>query len=98
MADVGGSHLNIGAQVEKRGHGHPRGSKNKSKDPAVVASSSVPAKRCPGAMWEVRTSPGFLLHQVRVLRHIMLLLLLRPGYIPSSASLALNAARFNGCR
>jgi hypothetical protein len=29
MADAGGSHLNIGAQVEKRGRGRPRGSKNK---------------------------------------------------------------------
>jgi hypothetical protein len=48
MADAGGSHLNIGAQVEKRGRGRPRGSKNKSKDPVVVASSSVPAKRRPG--------------------------------------------------
>jgi hypothetical protein len=48
MADAGGSHLNIGAQVAKRGRGHPRGSKNKSKDPAMVASPSVPVKRCPG--------------------------------------------------
>jgi hypothetical protein len=48
MADAGGSRLNIVAQVEKRGRGHPRGSKNKSKDPAVVTSSSVPVKRCPG--------------------------------------------------
>jgi hypothetical protein len=48
MADAGGSHLNIGAQVEKWGRGHPRGSKNKSKDPAAVASLFVPAKRCPG--------------------------------------------------
>jgi hypothetical protein len=48
MADAGGSHLNIGAQVEKQGRGHLRGSKNKSKDPATVASSSVPVKRCPG--------------------------------------------------
>jgi hypothetical protein len=48
MADAGGSHLNIGAQVEKRGRGRPRGSKNKSKDPATVASSFVPVKRRPG--------------------------------------------------
>jgi hypothetical protein len=47
MADAGGSHLNIGAPVEKRGHGRPRGSKNKSKDPAAVASSSAPVKRRP---------------------------------------------------
>jgi hypothetical protein len=48
MADAGGSHLNIGVQVEKQGRGHPRGSKNKSKDLALMASSSVPAKRRPG--------------------------------------------------
>jgi hypothetical protein len=48
MADAGGSHLNIGAPVEKRGRGRPRGSKNKSKDPAAVASSSALVKRLPG--------------------------------------------------
>jgi hypothetical protein len=48
MADAGGSHLNIDAQVEKQGRGHPHGSKNKSKDPATVASPSVPMKRRPG--------------------------------------------------
>jgi hypothetical protein len=48
MADAGGLHLNIGARVEKRGRGRPRGSKNKSKDPAVVASSSMPMKWRPG--------------------------------------------------
>jgi hypothetical protein len=48
MADASGSHLDISALVEKRCRGRPRGSKNKSKDPAVVASSSVPAKRRPG--------------------------------------------------
>jgi hypothetical protein len=47
MVDASGSHLNIGAQVEKQGHGRPRGSKNKSKDPTTVASSSVPVKRHP---------------------------------------------------
>jgi hypothetical protein len=48
MADAGGSHLNIGAQVEMRGRGRPHGSKNKSKDPAAVASSSMPVMRRPG--------------------------------------------------
>jgi hypothetical protein len=48
MADVGGSQLNIGAPVEKRGRGRPRGSKNKSMDPAAGASASVPVKRRPG--------------------------------------------------
>jgi hypothetical protein len=48
MADAGGSHLNISAPVEKQGRGHPCDSKNKSKDPAVGASASVPIKRRPG--------------------------------------------------
>jgi hypothetical protein len=48
MADVGGSQLNIGAPVEKRGRGRPHGSKNKSKDPAAEASASVPIKQRPG--------------------------------------------------
>jgi hypothetical protein len=48
MADAGGSYLNIGMQEEKRGRGRPRGSKNKSKGPAVMASLSVPAKQRPG--------------------------------------------------
>jgi hypothetical protein len=48
MADAGGSHLNIGAPVEKRGRGRPRGSKNKATITAVVASSSAPVKRSPG--------------------------------------------------
>jgi hypothetical protein len=48
MADAGGSRLNIGAPMEKRGRGRPHGSKNKPTIPAVVASSSAPAKRRPG--------------------------------------------------
>jgi hypothetical protein len=48
MADAGGSQLNIDAPVEKRGRGRPRGSKNKSKYPAVAASPSAPVKRRPG--------------------------------------------------
>jgi hypothetical protein len=40
MADAGESHLNIGAPEEKRGHGRPRGSKNKAAIAAAVASSS----------------------------------------------------------
>jgi hypothetical protein len=48
MADAGGSQLNIDATVEKRGRGRPRGSKNKSKDPAVAASPSAPVKQHPG--------------------------------------------------
>jgi hypothetical protein len=48
MADAGGSHLNIGAQVAKQGRGRPRGSKNKSTDLAMVASPSVHVKWRPG--------------------------------------------------
>jgi hypothetical protein len=48
MADAGGSHLNIGAPVEKRGRGRPRGSNNKAAISATVASSSAPMKRRPG--------------------------------------------------
>jgi hypothetical protein len=48
MADAGGLQLNIGALVEKRGRGRPHGTKNKSKDPAAVASSSASVKRRPG--------------------------------------------------
>jgi hypothetical protein len=48
MADAGGAHLNNGAQMEKQGRGCPRGSKNKSKDPSTVVSSSVSIKRRPG--------------------------------------------------
>jgi hypothetical protein len=44
MADAGGSCLNIGAPVEKRGRGRPRGSKNKASIEAAVALSSTPVK------------------------------------------------------
>jgi hypothetical protein len=40
MADAGVIDLDTGAMVEKRGRGHPRGSKNKPKDVSMVASSS----------------------------------------------------------
>jgi hypothetical protein len=48
MADAGGANLDVGVQMEKRGHGRPRGSKNKPKDPSTVASSSASMKRRPG--------------------------------------------------
>jgi hypothetical protein len=48
MADTGGSRLNIGALVEKRGRGRPRDSKNKATIEAVITSSSAPVKRRPG--------------------------------------------------
>jgi hypothetical protein len=48
MADAGESRLNIGAPMEKRGRGHPRGSKNKASVGAALASLSAPVKRRPG--------------------------------------------------
>jgi hypothetical protein len=46
MADAGVIDLDTSAMIEKRGHGHPRGSKNKPKDISMVASSfAVPMKR-----------------------------------------------------
>jgi hypothetical protein len=47
MADASGSRLNLGAPVEKRGRGRPRGSKNKTTAATAVAPSSVLGKRCP---------------------------------------------------
>jgi hypothetical protein len=44
MADAGGAHLNIGAQMEKWGRGHARGSKNKSKDHSMLTLSFVSMK------------------------------------------------------
>jgi hypothetical protein len=44
MADVSGSRLNLGALVEKRGRGRPRGSKNKIVSAAAVAPSSALVK------------------------------------------------------
>jgi hypothetical protein len=57
MADVDGSHLNLGAPVEKWGHGHPRGSKNKSISTAAVASLSALVKRRPGRPAESKNKP-----------------------------------------
>jgi hypothetical protein len=48
MADAGAVNLDTGALMEKRGHGHSRGSKNKPKDASLMASSSASTKRCPG--------------------------------------------------
>jgi hypothetical protein len=48
MADASGSRLNLGTPVEKRGRGHPRGSKNMASIDALVTSSSAQVKRHPG--------------------------------------------------
>jgi hypothetical protein len=47
MADAGGADLDAGVQMEKRGRGCPRGSKNKPKDASRVASLSTSVKRHP---------------------------------------------------
>jgi hypothetical protein len=47
MADAGGSRLNLGAPVEKRGRGRPRGTKNKTTIATAVAPSSTFGKRRP---------------------------------------------------
>jgi hypothetical protein len=48
LADASEARLNIDAPMEKRGRGHPCGSKNKTTAAAAVASSSALVKRCPG--------------------------------------------------
>jgi hypothetical protein len=50
MADADGTRLNLGSPVAPRGHGRPRGSKNKSSTTSTAAgsSSAAPAKRRPG--------------------------------------------------
>jgi hypothetical protein len=65
MADASGSCLSIDALVEKRGCGHPHGSKNKATIIALVASSSALVKRRPGCPVESKnkikvpsTTPG----------------------------------------
>jgi hypothetical protein len=57
MADASGSRLNLGAPVEKRGRGRPRGSKNKTIAATAVASSSTLGKRCPGRLAGSKNKP-----------------------------------------
>jgi hypothetical protein len=57
MADANGSRLNLGAPMEKRGRGHPRGSKNKIISTAAVASSSALVKRRPGRLAGSKNKP-----------------------------------------
>jgi hypothetical protein len=57
MADAGDANLDTGVLMEKRGCGHPRGSKNKPKDAFLVASSSASAKRCPGCPLGSKNKP-----------------------------------------
>jgi hypothetical protein len=57
MADASGSRLNLGAPVEKRGRGLPRGSKNKASTDTLVASSSALVKRHPGRSTGSKNKP-----------------------------------------
>jgi hypothetical protein len=57
MADASESRLNIDAPVEKRDHGRPRGSKNKTTAAATVASSSTLVKRRPGRLAGSKNKP-----------------------------------------
>jgi hypothetical protein len=60
MADVGGANLDADMLMEKRGHGHPRGSKNKPKDASMVASSSASMKWRPGRPVGSKNTPKVL--------------------------------------
>jgi hypothetical protein len=68
MADADVIDLDAGAVMEKRGHGRPRGSKNKPKDMSMVASSSVvPMKRRPSRPLGSKNKPkpsSSVAHQV----------------------------------
>jgi hypothetical protein len=58
MVDAGAVDLHTGAMMEKRGRGHPRGSKNKPKDASLVASSSSASmKRHPGCPLGSKNKP-----------------------------------------
>jgi hypothetical protein len=101
MADVGGANLDTGVQMDKRGRGHPRGSKNKPKDPSTVASSSVSMKRCPcrpvGSKNKPKVSaaapgPSAAPHNASPPPPPP------PKIYSSSASPVLNAVRFSVCR
>jgi hypothetical protein len=57
MADASESRLSLGAPLEKRGRGRPRGSKNKVSIDALAASSSALVKRRPGHPAESKNKP-----------------------------------------
>jgi hypothetical protein len=58
MADAGVVDHDTGAVMDKRGHGHPRGSKNKLKDASLVASSSSASMKWrPGHPLESKNKP-----------------------------------------
>jgi hypothetical protein len=98
MADASGSRLSIGAPVEKRGCGRPRGSKNKATATAAVASLSAPVKRQPGRPARSKNKLKFSSAALVQALLLVMLLLLRPEYTSSSTSSARNAVRFSGYR
>jgi hypothetical protein len=58
MVDACVINLDTGAVIEKRGRGHPRGSKHKPKDVSMVASSSSASmKRHPGHLLRSKNKP-----------------------------------------
>jgi hypothetical protein len=57
MVDAGDANLDTSMPMEKRGHGHPRGSKDKLKDASLVASLSASAKRHPGCPLGSKNKP-----------------------------------------
>jgi hypothetical protein len=79
MVDDGDANLDAGVLMEKRGRGHPRGSKNKSKDAFLVASSSASAKRRLGRPLGNKNKPKvlLLLQALALIRAMPLLLLPR---------------------
>jgi hypothetical protein len=97
MADASESRLNIGAPMEKRGCGCPRGSKNKTTAAAAVASSSAPVKRRPGrpagSKNKLKVSSATLGPSAPSTN----LVLLRPESTLSFASPTRSAARFSAC-
>jgi hypothetical protein len=59
MADTSVIDLDTGVAVEKRGRGHPRGSKNKLKGASMgVSSSSAPVKRRPDCPLGSKNKPN----------------------------------------
>jgi hypothetical protein len=60
MADANEPQLNIDAPVVKRGRGRPRGSKSKTADAAMGASSSALVKRSPGRPAGSKNKPKVL--------------------------------------
>jgi hypothetical protein len=103
MVDASVIDLDTSAVVEKRGCGHPRGSKNKPKDVSMVASSSSALmKRHPGHPLGSKNKPKSSTSlanrsmDANAACHNVLLLLLSM-WSPSLLSLVLNAMSSSVC-